>query len=93
MINFAFDLREAFRRYTDDKLTFSAGIGFFHSSYPISKMASQTGELEDLAKNHIYDNQEKDSIALFGISHNKEDYFKYCFNWKEFDKVQDKIYI
>ena len=91
VINFAFDLREAFRRYTDDKLTFSAGIGFFHSSYPISKMASQTGELEDLAKNHIYDNQEKDSIALFGISHNKEDYFKYCFNWKEFDKVQDKI--
>ena len=91
VINFAFDLREAFRIYTEDKLTFSAGIGFFHSSYPISKMASQTGELEDLAKNHIYNNQEKDSIALFGISHSKEDYFKYCFNWKEFDKVHDKI--
>ncbi|MEI0489196.1 type III-A CRISPR-associated protein Cas10/Csm1 [Brachyspira pulli] len=93
VIDFSFDLREAFKRYTNDKLTFSAGIGFFHSSYPISKMASQTGELEELSKNHKYDNKEKDSISLFGIPNN--DYngrdFEYCFNWKEFDKVREKI--
>ena len=92
VIDFAFDLRKAFKEYTDNKLTFSAGIGFFHPSYPISKMASQTGELEELAKNHIYNNKEKDSIALFGIPFNKkESDFEYCFNWQEFDKVCEKI--
>ena len=52
VINFAFDLRESFRKYTNNKLTFSAGIGFFNHKYPISKMAEQTGELEELAKSN-----------------------------------------
>ena len=94
VINFSFDLREAFRRYTNDSLTFSAGIGFFHSSYPISKMASQTGELEELSKNNKYNNKEKDSISLFGIPNNKKyGCLDYCFNWNEFEKVQEKITI
>ena len=89
VINFTLDLRHAFRKYTDDKLTFSAGIGFFHTKYPISKMASQTGELEELAKKN--QDGKKDSVALFGIPYNHKEEFKYTFNWKEFEKVKEKI--
>lgn len=97
VINFSFDLRNAFGKYTNNKLTFSAGIGFFHHKYPISKMAGQTGELEELAKENKYgiiDIIEKDSIALFGIPNNsnrKNNKFEYCFNWEEFENVTEKI--
>ena len=62
ILGFAVDLREAFREYTSDKLSFSAGIGFFSPGYPISRMASVTAQLEAMAKQN-----EKDSIALFGV--------------------------
>lgn len=96
VINFAFDLREAFRKYTNNKLTFSAGVGFFHHKYPISKMAEQTGELEELAKENKYNGMEKDSISLFGIPDifsykNNNNKFNYCFNWEEFKRVAEKI--
>ena len=94
VINFAFDLREAFRKYTNNKLTFSAGIGFFHHKYPISKMAEQTGELEELAKENKYNGVEKDSISLFGIPDSfsyRNNKFNYCFNWQEFKRVSEKI--
>ena len=94
VINFAFDLREAFRKYTNNKLTFSAGIGFFHHKYPISKMAEQTGELEELAKENKYNGAEKDSISLFGIPDSfsyRNNKFNYCFNWEEFKRVIEKI--
>ena len=95
VINFSFDLREAFRKYTNNKLTFSAGIGFFHHKYPISKMAEQTGELEELAKENKYNNIEKDSISLFGLPNKfykeNNNKFDYCFNWEEFNRVTEKI--
>lgn len=62
IIETAIDLRHAFARFTNDKLTFSAGIGFFNPSFPISQMAQRTGELEDYAK----DNPGKNSVTLFG---------------------------
>lgn len=64
VIELAVDIRHAFRRFTNNKLTFSAGIGFFKSGIPVSTMARVTGQLENLAKN----NSGKDSIALFGAS-------------------------
>ena len=89
------NLREAFRKYTNNKLTFSAGIGFFHHKYPISKMAEQTGELEELAKENKYNNIEKDSISLFGLPNKfykeNNNKFDYCFNWEEFNRVTEKI--
>lgn len=95
VINFSFDLREAFRKYTNNKLTFSAGIGFFHHKYPISKMAEQTGELEELAKENKYNNIEKDSISLLGLPNKfykeNNNKFDYCFNWEEFNRVTEKI--
>lgn len=60
----AVDIRHAFRRFTNGKLTFSAGIGFFHPSCPIAQMARETGKLEDYAKANPH--HDKDSVALFG---------------------------
>lgn len=62
IIEFAVDLYRAFAKYSCNKLTFSAGIGFFQPSFPISKMADLTGNLEEIAKSM----PEKNSIALFG---------------------------
>ena len=62
LMGFAVDLKRAFSVYTNGKLTFSAGLGLYSSTYPISRMAEVTGELEELAKS----NPGKNSIALFG---------------------------
>ena len=64
LIELAVDIRRNFRRFTNNKLAFSAGIGFFNPSCPISEMARETGRLEDIAKN----NPGKDSIMLFGTN-------------------------
>lgn len=86
VLNFAFDLREAFKVYTCNKLTFSGGLGFFSLGYPISQMAAQAGELEDVAKK--YDNSTKDSISLFGKVDGRND----TYHWDEFkEKVFSKI--
>lgn len=86
VLNFAFDLRKAFKKYTCDKLTFSGGLGFFSAGYPISQMASQVGELEDIAKK--YDNSSKDSLSLFGKTNDRCD----TYHWDEFQsKVYEKI--
>jgi CRISPR-associated protein Csm1 len=63
VIDFAVDLRRAFKMYTANKLNFSAGIGFFHESFPVYQMANITEKLEKLAKNQ----ENKNSLALFGI--------------------------
>lgn len=86
VLNFAFDLRECFKKYTCNKLTFSGGIGFFSAGYPISQMASQTGELENIAKK--YDNSSKDALSLFGINEDRDN----TYHWDEFKiKVFSKI--
>ena len=64
ILEVAVDIRHAFRRFTNGKLTFSAGIGFFHPSCPIAQMARETGNLEDYAKANPH--HDKDSVALFG---------------------------
>lgn len=63
LIETAIDIRNALKKYTNNKLSFSAGLAMFTPSYPIGKMAEITGVLEAKAK----DNDGKDSIALFGI--------------------------
>jgi CRISPR-associated protein Csm1 len=61
IIEVAFDLRETFKKYTQNTLTISAGISIYKSGYPISRMAEETGKLEDCSKN----NPDKDSLTLF----------------------------
>ena len=90
VLNFAFDLKECFRKYTCNKLTFSGGIGFFSAGYPISQMASQTGELEDIAKK--YDNSTKDALSLFGVDEDRNNTYHWDeFKTKVFSKIKDLI--
>ncbi len=60
VIQFTIDLRQRFIAWTHGKLTLSAGIGLFPDKTPISLMASETGKLEEAAKNN-----NKDSLSLF----------------------------
>lgn len=64
LLELAVDIRQAFSAFTNDKLSFSAGLALFSPSYPISKMAEITGMLESAAKNN---SDQKNSIALFGF--------------------------
>ena len=68
IIEFSVDLRTAFKEFTNDKITLSAGIGFFYENYPIHQMAEKTGNLESLAKANEDSSGKiiKDSVALFG---------------------------
>ena len=63
----AIDIRQAFKKYTGDALTISAGFAAFEPSYPISRMALETAELEKRAKEHKYQDKTKNSISLFGL--------------------------
>lgn len=69
------EIRSKFKVYSMDKLTFSAGIGMFKPSFPVSKMASYTGELEERAKSG-----KKDQLALWYEDDN------YVFQWEGFEK-------
>ena len=61
VLEFAVDLRNRFKAFTQDTLKISAGFGLYHPKYPISYIASQTGGLEDYAK----DLDGKNAITLF----------------------------
>lgn len=65
MIGFAVDLYERFKEFTQEALTFSAGIGIYQPTYPISAMARECGELEELSK----DAPGKNSCTLFSEGH------------------------
>lgn len=70
LLEFAVDLRRVFQVYTNGKLSFSAGLGLFSASYPVSRMAAEAGILEEAAKNldQVRGKQnQKDKIALFGL--------------------------
>lgn len=71
MLKFAVKLREEFIDYSQGKLTLSTGIGLFPSKTPVSVMATETGDLEEAAKDNG-----KDSISLFTP--------EYTFKWDDF---------
>ncbi len=98
VIEFSVDLRNMFEKYTCGKITFSAGLGLFKSTFPVSQMARITGELESAAKSHTYNKcssveglgdgekeRQKDSIALFDSSS--------VFTWKRFTEnvLEEKL--
>ncbi len=95
VIEFSIDLRKNFEAFTQGKLSFSAGIGFFHNKYPIHQMAKITGKLEDASKSV----KGKDSITLFSLgevySQDETSGYdnRYTFKWDEFiQKVMDEKY-
>ncbi len=55
------DIKRSFEKFTEGTLTISGGIGIYHSSYPINRMALETAELEDYAKGL----EGKNAITLF----------------------------
>ena len=67
----ALDIRAALNEFTGNgALTISAGIGMFDEKYPIARMASETGSLEDAAKLHAERRPDgsvrlKDAVALW----------------------------
>lgn len=71
MIEFAIKLREEFIDFSQGKLTLSTGIGLYPKKTPISVTASETGYLEESAKDNG-----KDSISLFTP--------EYTFKWDDF---------
>lgn len=82
LIELAVDIRRAFDRFTNGKLTFSAGIGLFDSKCPMAEMARQSGALESAAKSL----PEKDGIALFGVpdSESNKNYEVAVYKWQDF---------
>jgi CRISPR-associated protein Csm1 len=67
----ALDIDKALHEFTDnDSLSISAGIGMFPATYPIARMADETGELVDAAKMHVRKDADgtmhaKDAVALW----------------------------
>lgn len=61
VLEFSIDLYQDFQAFSQGTLTLSAGYSIFQQKYPISYIAKQTGELEDLAKRM----DGKNAIALF----------------------------
>ncbi len=86
LIELAVDIRRAFARFTNGKLSFSAGLAMFNHGYPISKMAELTGALESAAKS-----ASKNSIALFGFATEQQGAeqglaCEHIYNWDDFTK-------
>lgn len=50
IIEIAVDLRESFKKYTQNTLSISAGIGIYKVGYPISQIALEVGSLEEMSK-------------------------------------------
>ncbi len=68
------DIRNALDAFTGNGvLTISAGLGMYQSKFPIARMASEVGELEDAAKKQ----PEKNAVTLW-----MDDF---VFSWNEFN--------
>ncbi len=81
IVEAAVDLNHAFRKYSQNTLSLSAGIGMVPQKYPVSAMARQSGELEEESKN----SDGKNSIAFFDTGN--------CFKWDVFENkvVKEKL--
>lgn len=82
VLEFAVDLYYDLKKFSQGTLTFSCGFAIYDPKYPISYMASQTGELEDFSKERKGKDEFdiKNAITLFDENHR--------YVWPEFiDKV------
>ncbi len=88
VLSAALDIRRAFARYTGNSLTISAGFAVFEPSYPIARMAAETAELENAAKDYIYPNGRKNAISLFGREiHNEQLVTRHSYDWNTFEDL------
>lgn len=88
IVELAVDINNQFKKFTNNKMTLSAGVGIFNSKYPIEQMASQVGELEHIAKI-----SGKDRICLFDYMpenlddnlFNEDFKYRHLYTWEEFE--------
>lgn len=93
ILGLAVDLRRAFRRYTDNTLTLSAGVAFFKMKHPISLMAEDAAALEDAAKRNVYAGGAKNSVSLFGMEFYKgRAEARHTYDWDTFEKILNEKY-
>ena len=62
VFEFTYLLREMFRKYTNNEITFSAGLGMFDYNFPILQTAEITEEYLQLAKKETH----KDKVCFLG---------------------------
>lgn len=85
VMEFAVDLENTFKKFTQNTLSLSGGIGLYKSGYPISSMAKEVEELENAAKNIDKERdfniniKEKDAICLFEKN--------LSYKWQEFRDI------
>ncbi|MCL2020034.1 MAG: type III-A CRISPR-associated protein Cas10/Csm1 [Oscillospiraceae bacterium] len=75
IIDTAIEVNNAFKRYSQGRLTISAGIGLYPGKYPVHVMARETGDLESCAKD-----TGKNAAALFAP--------ELCFGW---DALENQV--
>ena len=73
VFEFSYALREAFRKFVSNNVTFSCGIGMFNSNFPIVETANITEDFLDMAKAV----PGKDRVCFLGE----------VFTWDEFLKL------
>lgn len=71
IISAAVDIRESFKKFSQNTLSISAGIGIYKPNYPINMIAKEVEKLESVSKNNTL----KDSITLFSPEH--------CYKWDD----------
>lgn len=74
IIEAAIDINNALRKFSQGTLSISAGIGMYHSKFPVTSMAENSGDLEELSKMR----DGKNSISLFNENHS--------YTWKRFEE-------
>ncbi len=77
VIGLSVDITDAFRRFTQDTLTVSAGIGIYADTYPIALSAKETEVLESASKSYPSGcSPTKNAVTLFDRSG--------TYSWTEF---------
>ena len=94
IIELGVDINNCFKKFSNNKMSLSAGIGIFHDKYPMNQMAEYTGKLEHSAKTNG-----KNRLSLFdckAIMQNKDsiDYdLSNIYEWDDFanNVCRDKL--
>ncbi len=95
IIEFSVDLRQKLEAFTEDALKISAGMGLYNEKYPVSYIASKSGELESRSKGL----DGKDAVTLFTAGRSQDDADQagaseyHTYHWKEFTRevLEEKL--
>lgn len=84
VLDFAYEFNKNFKTYvcSNDKITFSAGLGIYHYVFPVIRSSALTEDALDQSKNYLYKNEKipsKNKVTIFGET----------FNWEEFAKIKE----